>query len=132
MKYLLDTHAFLWAAGDSAKLPTKVKLALAAPTNEVFVSAVTFWEIAIKHRLGKLDLVGLRQEDLVDVAARLRFVTLPLTPEESNSYPQLTEPEHKDPFDRLLAWQAIGRKLVLVSRDRRLAGFEARGLRLFW
>ena len=132
MKFLLDTHAFLWAAGDSAKLSARVRAALAAPANEVFVSTVTFWEIAIKHRLGKLELVGLRQQDLLEVAAKLRFQTLALTPEEANSYLQLAEPNHKDPFDRLLAWQAIARKLVLVSRDRRLADFEAHGLKVFW
>jgi len=59
MNYLLDTHTFLWSVGQSNNLPERVIKELKNPKNEVYVSAVTFWEISIKTRIKKLDLEGI-------------------------------------------------------------------------
>jgi PIN domain nuclease of toxin-antitoxin system len=132
MKYLLDTHVFLWATGQSKKLPAKVVSSITDTGNDVFVSAVSFLEIAIKVRAGKLDIGKNKPGDLPSRAVDMGFIPLSLTPEESASMGQLTENTHFDPFDRLLIWQAISRKMMLVSRDSGFKRFEADGLMLLW
>ena len=132
MKYLLDTHAFLWATGKSKLIPVNIAAAISDPGNEVFVSAVTFWEIAIKVRLGKLDIDPQRPSDLPAKAVEMGFIPFGLSPEEAATMGDLAENTHFDPFDRVLAWQAIRRKLVLISRDPEFERFRQDGLKLMW
>lgn len=132
MNYLLDTHTFLWAIADSGKLPISVREVIVTPTNEIYVSAVTFWEISIKSRLGKLDLGTLVPNQLVSIAEEMDFQTISLTAEEASTYAALKESEHKDPFDRMLVWQAIQRNFIVISKDRKFAKFEPFGLKLIW
>lgn len=132
MKLILDTHAFIWSYSAPRKLPASVREALADSDNEVFISAVTFWEISIKIRLGKLQPIGSHPSDMLSVAASLDFTPIPISPEEAAQYGNLKEISHKDPFDRMLVWQAISRNLVLVSRDTALGRFKPDGLRLMW
>jgi PIN domain nuclease of toxin-antitoxin system len=84
MKYLLDTHTFLWAIGQSNDLPEKVIKELKNPSNEVYVSAISFWEIAIKVRIKKLELRGIQIEELIPFAEKMDFQVIDLTPEEVN------------------------------------------------
>src|SRR3970040_445508 len=123
MNYLLDTHTFLWAIADSGKLPKPAREIIVSPENEIYVSAVTFWEIGIKSRLGKLDLGNLVSEQLVSIAEEMEFQTISLTAEEASTYSTLKEARyeahHKDPFDRMLVWQAIQRNFVIISKDRK-------------
>jgi PIN domain nuclease of toxin-antitoxin system len=112
MRLLLDTHAFLWWDSKDASLPATLQAAVASPRNEVFVSAVTVWEIAIKRGLGKLVFAG----GLGTAIADHGFTPLPVTVEQAEwagSLPQL----HRDPFDRLLVAQAQLEGLVLVTVD---------------
>jgi PIN domain nuclease of toxin-antitoxin system len=112
MKLLLDTHAFLWWDSDDDHLLESFRSAIASPQNQVFISAVTVWEIAIKRSLGKLIFgrgLGKAIEDH-------GFTALPITVEHAEwagSLPQL----HRDPFDRLLVAQAQLEGLVLVTVD---------------
>lgn len=132
MRYMLDTHTFIWKIADTGKIPANVFAATEDPENEVFLSAVTLWEIAIKTRRKKLDLGGVENVKLIDLAGKMGIQTLSLTPEEAASYGDLTESSHFDPFDRMLIWQAISRKLVLVSGDSAFERFTKDGLRLLW
>ncbi len=132
MNCLLDTHVFLWATGQSKKLPAKVAAKIMDIGNDVFVSAVTFWEIAIKVRAGKLDIGKNKPDDLPKRALDMGFLLIGLSPEESATMGQLAEDTHFDPFDRMLIWQAISRKLTLISRDREFERFKADGLKLLW
>ena len=132
MNYLLDTHTFLWTIADSGKLPQPVREVIESPTNEIHVSAVTFWEIGIKSRLGKLDLGNLASHQLVSIAEEMEFQTISLTPEEASTYFTLKETDHKDPFDRMLVWQAIQRNFAIISKDRKFAKFEPFGLKITW
>jgi len=132
MKYLLDTHAFLWAIGQSSSLPEIVIRELKNPKNEVFVSAITFWEISIKTRIKKLDLGGIPQEDLVSLAEKMDFQVIDLTPEEANTYASLSESTHKDPFDRMLIWQCIQRNMTIISKDIEFEKFKDYGLKMLW
>lgn len=132
MKYLLDTHTFLWTITQSQALPKKVIQAVKNPNNEIFISAVTFWEISIKTRLKKLDLDGLPIEELLSLAEEMDFQLIDLTSEEANSYVNLDEDTHKDPFDRMLIWQSIRRNMTLISNDSRFDKFRVCGLKLLW
>ena len=102
------------------------------PDNEIFVSAVSFWEIATKFRKGKLDLDGLQPIDFVDKAAAMDIEIIPLAADEAATVNNLIEQTHFDPFDRMLIWQAIHRKLTLISRDPEFQNFEPDGLKLIW
>jgi PIN domain nuclease of toxin-antitoxin system len=132
MKYLLDTHAFLWAIGQSKDLPEEVMKELKNPNNEVYVSAITFWEISIKIRIKKLDLGGIPSEDLISLAEKMDFQVIDLTPEEANTYTDLAENTHNDPFDRMLIWQCIRRNMTIVSKDIEFAKFKDYGLKILW
>lgn len=132
MKYLLDTHTFIWKLGDTGKIPAKVFVATENPDNDVFISSVSLWEIAIKTRRKKLDLGGVNNDELIGLAEKMGIQTLSLTPHEAVTYGNLTENSHFDPFDRMLIWQAISRKLILVSNDSEFHRFVPNGLKLLW
>lgn len=78
VKLLLDSHAFLWAVMAPEKLGRKAHAALSTPGNEVFVSSITFWELSLKHSLGKLILEGVLLEELPETAEEAGFTLLPL------------------------------------------------------
>lgn len=130
MRLLLDTHTFLWAISAPYKLPSKSRAAIEDKANEAFVSAVSLWEIAIKVRLKKLDLGW--DDDVVDAALKGGIVPIALNPDEAATSSKLTEDTHFDPFDRMLIWQAISRKLTLISGDREFERFKSDGLKLLW
>lgn len=132
MRYLLDTHTFLWTASRSKRLPKKARRAIEDADNLIFVSAVSFWEIATKFRRGRLDLDGLQPIDFVEKAAAMEIEVIHLEPEEAATVNNLIEDTHFDPFDRMLIWQAIQRKLTLISRDPEFRKFEPDGLKLIW
>lgn len=132
MRYLLDTHVFLWKIANSERIPAKVLSETENPDNEIFVSAVSLWEIAIKTRIGKMDLGGVSTDDLIPLASEMGIATLSLIPNEAITYVRLKESTHNDPFDRMLIWQAIQRDLVLVSKDPEFEKFKSDGLRLLW
>jgi PIN domain nuclease of toxin-antitoxin system len=130
MRLLLDTHTFLWSISAPHKLPKNARKEIEDKQNQAYVSAVTFWEIAIKVRLGKLTLGS--DENVVDAAISAGFLPIPLTPEEAASSSDLAENTHTDPFDRLLVWQAITRDLTMVSGDAEFRLFKLDGLKLLW
>jgi PIN domain nuclease of toxin-antitoxin system len=132
MKYLLDTHAFLWSIADTKQLPKKVKSEIKKEENEVFVSAISIWEIVIKMRLKKLELKGIMVEELGEVIEKMDFQTIPMSLEDSIGYYNLAEESHKDPFDRMLIWQCISRNLTLISKDSEFKKFVPLGLKLLW
>ena len=130
MRLLLDTHTFLWAVSEPKLLSAKARQAIEDKSNLTFVSAIALWEITIKVRIGKLDLGW--DDDLITAALNAGIEPLPLTPEEAATYGDLSEQTHTDPFDRILIWQAILRKLTLVSGDPEFKKFKKNGLKLLW
>ncbi len=132
MKYLLDAHTFLWAVSDTNSLSEKALEAIKSPKNDIYVSAVTFWEISIKIRIRKLDLDTLKPEDLIPLAEKMEFELISLSPEEAITYHNLLEDTHNDPFDRILIWQAISRNMGLISKDHEFKKFTQLGLKLLW
>ncbi len=129
--YLLDTHSFLWSIWQPEKLGQQALTVLEKTDNKVFVSSITFWEISLKFALGKLAL-GCKPDDLLKFADEMGFVKMSLTPEEAAMFHQLPKLSHKDPFDRMLIWQAIANDLVLISKDGQFDNYSQFGLNVTW
>jgi PIN domain nuclease of toxin-antitoxin system len=132
MSHLLDSHAFLWCALRPAGLSARVRGLLTQPETACAVSAVSFWELSLKYSLGKLTLTGVTPNDFPRLAERMRFDVLPLDGVTAASFHELPGAEHRDPFDRLLVWQAIRSNLTLISNDRALDVYRRSGLQRFW
>jgi len=112
LRLLLDTHAFLWWRGDDARLGAPERDAIRDGQNDVFLSAATIWEIAIKHALGRLQI----PEPASATARRLGFEPLPISFAHAEAI-ALLPPLHRDPFDRMLVAQARTEGLTLVTHD---------------
>lgn len=116
LRALLDTHSFIWFIGGNERLSLRARALIEARENPMFVSVASLWEIAIKHALGKLDLgrpfAELIPEQLERQQIRILGIELPhLT--QLILLPQ----HHRDPFDRLLAAQALAEGLPIISVD---------------
>lgn len=116
MRVLLDTCEFLWLVTGDPRLPSSVAAAVRDPANEVYLSAVSFWEISVKHALGKLPLPQPPEHYVPLQRERHRIASLALDEAavaRLNSLPPL----HRDPFDRMLICQALAHGLTLASSD---------------
>lgn len=129
--YLLDTHGFLWSVWQPEKLGQQAIAILENTENNIFVSSITFWEVALKYTLGKLT-IGCKPDELIKVADDMGFAKISLSPEEASLFYQLPKFAHKDPFDRMLIWQAIQRNLVMISKDNQFDHYNQNGLRVIW
>jgi PIN domain nuclease of toxin-antitoxin system len=132
VKYLLDTHTFLWTISGSDKIPAHTRGVICDADNEVYISAVSLWEVSIKTRLKKLDLGSVAVEDLIGLSEEMGFQSISLDPGEAVTYGGMEENSHFDPFDRMLVWQAINRKMTVISKDAAFSKFVPHGLKLLW
>lgn len=133
MKYLLDTHVFLWMLLHTDKLSKKVYNVLEDSGKEIYLSAISLWEIAIKHQLRKLDLGGVDIRLLPNVAAQSDVRIITPEPYDFITYSELPlKKEHRDPFDRLLIHTAIRNNLILISKDKKFEQYKKDGLQMMW
>ena len=133
MAWLLDTHTLLWALFEPDKLGRKARAILEDPASEVLVSPLSYWEISLKYGLGKLVLPETDPSEIPGAAHQLGLLEEPLDPEILVTFHRLPyAPDHRDPFDRLLAWHAIRRKHTLLSKHRAMPFFTAHGLNFEW
>ena len=133
MKYLLDTHVFLWSFLDTKRIRPKTLEIIADEENEIFVSPISFWEIALKNQTKKLNLEGINVLHLPHIADEYNFSILNPEPYDYISIGQIPQKEnHHDPFDRMLIQQAIRNDLVLISKDEKFPQYEENGLQLLW
>ena len=116
MNILLDTCEALWFMAGEENLSMKYRNAFADPSNQLFLSVVSDWEIAIKHSIGKLNLDHPPRHYLMEGRRRLGIQTLPLFPEPTYALEHLPH-FHKDPFDRILICQANVHGLIFASSD---------------
>lgn len=123
MRLLLDTHLLLWAMAASRKLPKAVKSQLLDSNNEVYYSAASLWEVAIKHDLRRKDF-RIDPDSLLGALRASGFLELPVTAAHAVAVTRLP-PIHKDPFDRLLVAQGMSEPMVLLTNDTILAGYGA-------
>ena len=122
MRVLLDTHIALWAVIGSKRLaPRARELILAA--DDVFVSAASLWEIAIKHGLGRGDM-PISSAQALQAFGDAGYGLLDIRPEHALAVERLA-PIHGDPFDRMLVAQALVEPLTLITRDARVASYNS-------
>ena len=116
MNALLDTHALLWWLFDDPNLPETARAVIRQPDNVIFVSSASAWEIATKHRLGKLPEAGEAALHLTRLVREAAFTELPITLDHALAAGALPGP-HRDPFDRMLVAQARLEGVAVISRD---------------
>jgi len=120
MRYLLDTHALIWYFEDYTKLPAKIETLIDNPEVEIFVSAVSLWEIAIKISIGKLNI------SYANFHTKLKESGFGLLEMESNSFPTLLELPliHRDPFDRLIIAASMAQNLIIITSDENIQKYD--------
>lgn len=121
MKLLLDTHLLLWAAGEPERLSPEARALIDTAGNELFFSAASLWEIAIKQGLGRADFqvnARLLRRGLLDNG----YSELPIGSEHAVAIDSLP-PLHKDPFDRMLVAQATVEGIILLTADEWVAQY---------
>lgn len=128
MRLLLDTHVFLWWIDNDPQLADSARAAIASEHNECFLSVASCWEMAIKASIGKLRLVKPVERFIPEELAANDFQLLPI------DFRHVAKVEtlpffHRDPFDRLLAAQALVEKLTVISADAVLAEY---GVKRIW
>ena len=129
MRVLLDTHAFVWWARNEAALSRRARATIAEGANECLFSIASAWEIAIKVSLGKLPIIHGRLEQVIP--EQLAANGISMLPIEIGHVARVANLpfHHRDPFDRLLAAQALGEGIAIVSADK---VFESYGVKRIW
>jgi PIN domain nuclease of toxin-antitoxin system len=128
MRLLLDTHSFLWVVAQPRKLSARAASTMRNPSNELYLSAASVWEMAIKRSLGRLE-ADFPLGELIDQGRdKLQLRVLDVNAAHGASVEDLPF-HHKDPFDRLLIAQALWEEMTIVGADRR---FDAYGVKRLW
>ena len=122
MRILLDTHYLIWAVGKSIRLLPRVRALLEAPENDIYFSAVSIWEIAIKAELKRRDF-PVRPDVMAQEARETGFTELALTCDDAAAVVDLPL-HHRDPFDRLLVAQALAMPARLLTADAALVPYS--------
>ncbi len=119
MDILIDTHIALWSLYASDQLSEKAVSYLTDPSNKIFYSYVTMWEIQIKHSIGKLPMTA---EIFMQDCNAAGFFSMPIRKEHIIGLDKISYSVegHKDPFDRLLLAQALSEKIVFLTEDRKI------------
>jgi PIN domain nuclease of toxin-antitoxin system len=120
VRVLLDTHVLLWALADDPKLSGKART-LIDNAAEIYVSAATFWEMAIKVGLGKLNV---DLEEIRQCCIESGFIELPVSAEHAIAVKDL-EPHHRDPFDRIIVATAMSEPMKLMTADPIMARYTS-------
>lgn len=123
MKYLLDTCVVLWMLDDVKQLKKPVQTILENLENELYLSTASIWELAIKHKIGRIhipvnfmDILNENQIEILDIIPRDAFLTADL--------PDI----HQDPFDRIIIAQAKHRQLTVITRDKHILKYPIKTL----
>jgi PIN domain nuclease of toxin-antitoxin system len=128
MDHLLDTHTLIWAATDVARLGRRATAVLSGERGNLWVSAATAWEIATKFRLGKLPEAMLLESNFERIVQQAGYRLLPISTAVALRAGRLVG-SHKDPFDRMIAAQALALDIPVISNDKQLDIF---GVRRLW
>jgi PIN domain nuclease of toxin-antitoxin system len=122
MKYLLDTHAFLWAIAEPSRLSRRATKVVLNEENDLLLSAASIWEIVLKVESGKLRLPATAEYFDAHMSRLGIGSVLPVTPVHVYAITKLPA-AHRDPFDRLLAAQCRVEELTLLSADKAFRGY---------
>ncbi|MDP6522796.1 MAG: type II toxin-antitoxin system VapC family toxin [Kiritimatiellia bacterium] len=118
MRVLLDTQIALWALTDSPRLSQEARSLILEPANDIYFSAASIWEIAIKHRLARHDM-PVSGDEAANLCRSAGYIELPVTSIHAATTEALPL-HHSDPFDRILVAQAKSEPMHLVTHDRML------------
>jgi PIN domain nuclease of toxin-antitoxin system len=129
VRLLLDTHVVWWAFYDSARISPSAREAITDASNDLVFSPVTPWELAMKHRIGRLPEAATLVATFAESVAKLGMVELPIASRHGLLAGRL-EWDHRDPFDRMLAAQSILEGTRLVTADRAFSTLP--GVDIFW
>jgi PIN domain nuclease of toxin-antitoxin system len=130
--FLIDTHIIYWLYTNSEKLSFAEKEIIASQLTDIYVSPISLMEIATKFGRGKADLHGWNPERVLQQLYEDGIQMLPLYPEDAISYYHLTwHKDHRDPFDRMLAYQAIRNNLTFITHDGKMSRYAKDGLVVF-
>jgi PIN domain nuclease of toxin-antitoxin system len=131
VRFLLDTHTFLWHAEGSPQMSPAATALLIDPANELFLSMATVWEVAVKTGLKKLILSAPYATFMTRAITGYGLNVLPMTFDDCAAYEQLPFPDkhHRDPFDRMIVVHALRNGLSLVGSD---AAFDPYGVIRLW
>ena len=132
MKYLLDTHTFLWTVFEPEKIGVKAKALITNREHAILVSLVSFWEISLKYSLDKLHLENVSPAEFPAIAKTMDLEILGIDAEDVPTFHELPLVGHRDPFDRLIVPQAIRRKIPVVTKDEDFKLYRPHGLRIVW
>jgi len=130
MKILIDTHFILWVANNPEKLERGDLNLIEDEKNEIICSSISFFEISIKVGLGKLKLEGIDAGELPGKMRAEGYLIGEISADDMASYHRLPLEIHRDPFDRMLIWQAIRNGYQLLTRDKRVREYTKFGLQL--
>ncbi len=125
MRLLLDTCTFLWIITDAPQLSSAAGEMFYKPDNEVYLSSVSTWEVAVKHALGRLPLPEAPITLIPSMRDAHGIEALSLD-EESTLYVSRLPPYHRDPFDRMLICQAIVQDLVILTPDHEIRQYPVK------
>ena len=126
MRLLLDTHILLWVLEADSQLSVQAGKLIRTTTNEVFVSAISLLEIAIKTKIGKLDTQRTSGEIAQEMTRVLAMQLLHVLPRHLDAYQLIPlYDDHRDPFDRLLIATASVEKLTLISADSKFERYSS-------
>lgn len=123
MRLLLDTHTAVWAISDSERIPALAQRLITDPDNQVFVSAISVLEIAIKRRLGRASAPRMSAQDAIHAFVDTGFKMLDVTAAHAIAVEDLPR-RHDDPFDLLLVAQALREPMRLLTHDRTLLAYS--------
>lgn len=129
MKFLVDTHILLWSFTDPERMSPDIRVVLEDEEAQIFYSPISLWEISIKYGLGKLRLDGMSPEEFLTELEQSFFIEKKMDKQTLTSSYQLPR-YHKDPFDRMLFWEAIQSDLALLSVDGACDAYLPEGLRV--
>ena len=125
MKFLLDTHTFLWWITDSQLLSQTARDIVSDGSSELFWSAASSWEVSIKYKLGRLPLPEVPESFIPTELAKNRVESLPIISEHAFRAGQLPV-HHHDPFDRMLVAQALTENMEIISNDRQISLYDVK------
>lgn len=123
MRALLDTHAFLWWLTDNPELSKGARSVIGDSTNELYLSAASGWEIAIKAKLGRLEIAGDPEKLIPEQMALNAIDGLPVQMSHALHVFQLPD-LHRDPFDRILIAQSRVEEIPIITRDPVISQYE--------
>jgi PIN domain nuclease of toxin-antitoxin system len=124
MNYLLDTNALLWAMEKNPLLKQKAQKTITDPSNDIYVSIASLWEIAIKLSIGKLDLTQ-TLDDIIKELSKQNYLILPISIEAIKIIRTLPF-HHRDPFDRVIIAQALADDLHIITSDKKFDDYSVK------